>query len=780
MTLSEKLGLVNLARVHGYENSNTGVSRLCLPALTLQDGPNGISWATNVTQLPASLGVAASFDPELAYRYGQVEGAEARGKGIDAVQGPELNLDRVPESGRAFEAYGEDPTLTAAMGVANIEGIQSTGVMADAKHYTAYNQETARVLINEVISPRALAEIYQPPFLAAVQQGHVASLMCSYGSLNGVNDCSSPSLYRTLTSWGFKGFVRSDLAAVTAPVPAFKAGMSMIKPAVVPELQAAVAHNRLAMSRLDDAVRRVLFEMFRFHMIEHPRTGTMHDAVTSSAHAGVALEAAEASMVLLKDSAGVLPLHSASLGSVAVVGTDAGVETMSAGYGSARVVAPYLVTPLAGLEAALGRKVRVRYSPGGGAGLILSAIPRSAITVSRQLKGVREPPEFNGSDREGIADLRTLRAPTVTKFVATATTPHSGKNWSKWSATLKPSRSGLYTISLTNSGDTWLSLDDRVLLSSAGLHGPAPWSVAVDLVAGRRYALRLRWFEALPDAEPQLGWTYDSPAIAAAVRAARAARVAVVFVNDFSSETVDRPNLSLPGDQDALIAAVATANPRTVVVLNTGGPVLMPWLSKVAAVLEAWYPGQEGGDAVAAVLTGRVDPSGHLPVTFPAAEGAVATNQAVRWPGSDAVVSYSEGLDIGYRYDQAFHIRPLFPFGFGLSYTSFSLSKLTLRRAKGADSVSVTVRNTGRVAGRAVVQAYLGYPHGSGEPPEQLRAFASVTLAPGRSAAVTILLPRPAFGVYLRGRLVTLAGTYRLAVGQSSSDLVLTSRLSAP
>ena len=378
MTLSEKLGLVNLANREGYENQNSGVPRLCIPALTLQDSPNGIAnGATQVTQLPASLGIAASFDTTLAYRFGQVEGQEARGKGIGVVQGPELNLDRVPQSGRAFEGYGEDPYLTAALGVANIEGIQSEGIMADAKHYSAYNQETARFLVNQVISARALAEIYQVPFEAGVEQGHVATVMCSYGSLNGANSCSSPYLYQALKAWGFAGFVRSDLDAVEAPVPAFAAGMSVMKPAAVAELRDAVLRHHLGVGRLDDAVKRVLTEMFAFGRVEKPLTGSIGANVATQAHATFARQAAESSIVLLKNAKDVLPLDPKRLGSVAVIGADAGPKTMSAGYGSSRVQADYVVIPLAGLKAALGPKVKVTYSPGGGAALLLPGIPTS-------------------------------------------------------------------------------------------------------------------------------------------------------------------------------------------------------------------------------------------------------------------------------------------------------------------------------------------------------------------------------------------------------------------
>lgn len=619
MTLAEKLGMVNLANVKGYENEDTGVPRLCIPALTLQDSPNGIAnGATEVTQLPAPLGIAASFDTKLSFGYGQVLGQEAKGKGIDVVQGPELNLDRVPEAGRAFEAYGEDPYLTAAMGVANIEGIQSQGVMADAKHYTAYNQETARYVVDQVISARALAELYQVPFEAAVKQAHVATMMCSYGSLNGVNTCSSPYIYQALKSWGFTGFVRSDLDSVEAAVPAFKAGMSVIKPEASAALRDAVLHHHLGIGRLDDAVRRVLTEMFAFGMIAHPPSGRINTDVATAAHAVFARAAAEESIVLLKDAHGALPLQAKRLRSVAVIGTDAGPHTMSAGYGSSRVHADYVVAPFAALKLALGPTVRVSYSDGGGASLVQREVPATWLVGAKPLKPGPEPPEFTGSDPQGIADLQVLRAPAVTPEIATAARPGQGGAWTGWHATLMPRQSGLYTLSLTQSGDTWLYIDGKPLMASPGLHAPGPWSTSIALRAGHRYDVVLDWFMATAETEPTLGLAFQSDDIASAVAAARTANVAVVFVNDFTAEAFDRPNLSLPGDQDALISAVAAVNPRTVVVLNTSGPVLMPWLSKVAAVVEAWYPGQEDGNAVASVLTGQVDPSGHLPVTFPA------------------------------------------------------------------------------------------------------------------------------------------------------------------
>jgi beta-glucosidase len=254
----------------------------------------------------------------------------------------------------------------------------------------------------------------------------------------------------------------------------------------------------------------------------------------------------------------------------------------------------------------------------------------------------------------------------------------------------------------------------------------------------------------------------------------------VVFAGSFNSEAFDRPSLMLPGDENALIAAVAAANPRTVVVLDTGGAVLMPWLGQVKSVIEAWYPGEQDGAAIASLLYGDVDPSGRLPVTFPASDTTTGVATATQWPGVGLTSNYSEGLDVGYRYDHANGIQPLFPFGYGLSYTSFALSHLSLSHVKGGFALRVRVSNTGPRAGVAVPQAYLTFPSAAGEPPAQLKAFTTVSLAAGTSSVVTLTIPTSALRVYLDGGWTTLPGTYLLSVGQSSANLPLTVSLTAP
>ena len=770
MTLRQKADFVVLSTYPPLENSNIGIPSLCIPALTLTDGPNGIgNGLTGVTQLPAAIGIAASFNPAIARDTGVVLGQEARAKGIAIVQGPELNLARVPESGRIFETYGEDPTLAGVLGVANVKGIQSTGDLADVKHFTAYTQETARLKLNQVVSLRALAELYNAPFRAAIQQGHAASIMCSYGSLNGVNTCSDPYIYSTLRSWGFTGFVRSDLRAVPNLSQALRAGISLVKPASASTLVTMVQRHQVRLGDLNHAVRVVLVTMFKFELIAHPITLTLYNTAATAAHAAVALRAAESSIVLLKNRDSLLPL-SPTVGSVAVIGTDAGQYPQTSGGGSSAVIAPFIITPLTAIKEALGARTRVSYQPGGPPTLDIDQLNNIAVVEGTPLK-LMTP--FKPVHVPGKADLRIELNPRVTPAIATASRPGNGEAWAKWSLRVRPTRSGVYEISMRQTGDTWLYLNHKTLVASMGLHAPADMTATVRLRKHRVYVFSATWFQAAHHALPKLGIVDVTPQINAAVAAARKARVAIIFAGDFSTEGADSPNLQLPGDANALIAAVAAANPRTIVVLNTGGPVVMPWLSHVASVLEAWYPGEQDGAAISAILAGAVDPSGRLPITFPYSLAAHPITIPSQFPGVDLSVHFSSDLNIGYRWYQAHHRTPLFAFGFGLDYTTFTLADATLSHEGGHVLVRVRVKNVGSRSGADVVQVYVHYPNAAGEPPEQLRAFARVELAPFAAKTVTMTLAPSAFQVFSKGSFATVPGTYSIDIGQSSANLPL-------
>ncbi len=772
MTLHQMANMVVLVMRPQLENLSDGVPGLCIPELWISDGPVGLGdGLTRVTQFPAPIDVAASFDPSVARSIGVALAQEARSKGIDAVQGTELNLARVPLSGRIFETYGEDPWLSSVLGVANIEGTQSQGVMAMAKHFGAYTQETARLKLNQVVDHRSLMELYLAPFRAAVEQAHVASLMCAYGAINGVNSCSDPWLYHLLQTWGFQGFVRSDFHAVDGAgvAGAFRAGVSLIKPSRVLDIVHLVDTGAISRRDLNRAVLAVLTEMFRFGLLGRARSGALNARATSAAHLAVALHAAEAGMVLLKNAKNVLPL-SAHVASVALIGTDASRRPLVAGGGSSAVLSANVVTPLAALRQVLGPNVRVSYAPGGPASLDVDSLDGVLIVSGAPLKLITP---YRPPGRLGKSDLIIDSAPNVTPAVATATQPGHGEGWSSWRMKVRATKSGTFLVSVQQNGDAWFFLNHRPLLSSVGIHPGDDMATTVRLVKGRTYVFDGHWFSLTGIAAPKFGIMDVTPTINRAVAAARRARIAIVFVGAANSESLDRPNLRLPGDANALISAVAAANPRTIVVLNTGGAVVMPWLAHVAGVLEAWYPGQVDGAAVAAVLSGAVDPSGRLPITFPTSAAATPLHSPSAYPGVNSNVHFNAGLDIGYRWYQAHHVTPLFAFGFGLDYTTFHLSNVSVTRLTSGLRVSVTVRNVGRRSGADVVEAYVGYPSAAHEPPMQLRGFRRITLSPGDRGTVTLAIPWRGFESYLGRGFTTVPGQYTIAIGESSANLPL-------
>lgn len=780
MTLRDKAEFVTLSNGHDIENFNQGVPSLCLPALTLSDGPDGVSGlSTGVTQLPAAIGIGASFDPSLAKATGQLVGHEARTKGIDVVQGPDLNLARVPFSGRLFESYGEDPFLTSALGVANIEGIQSTGVMALAKHFTAYSQETARARIDDHVTRRALAELYNAPFEAAVKDAHVAGLMCASGLLNGESICSNPYIYATLKSWGFTGFIRSDLRAATHPATAFRAGLELIKGASPGLIEKLVRLKRLPVADLNRSVRAIVTEMFTYGLIAHPRAADAYRPATTSAHAAVALRAAQESIVLLKNADHELPLPTSHT-SIAVIGTDASLDPATSGAGSSAVVAPFVVTPLSAIRDAVAKDVTVTYSPGGPTSVALGGLDNSGSVT---LKPAPLGAGTGLTSQLANDDLSIEAAANVTNAVNTASQPATGRGWSHWTAVFRAKSTGEYEVAVDQVGDTWFSMNGRRILASSGLHEPITMTDMVKLKKGHRYTFKGTWFTVKKSGPPEFGLSNVTSRIQAAVAAARAAKVAVVFASQPSTEGADQTSLNLPGDENQLIEAVAAANPHTVVVLNTEGAVVMPWLREVQSVVEAWYPGEQDGTAIASVLFGSFDPSGRLPLTFPSSDSAQPLTSVADFPGVNDVVDFGTGenaLDIGYRWYQGRDVAPLFPFGFGLSYTKFSLESPSIQETRGNVVVRLDVTNVGTREGTDVIQGYVRYPAAAGEPPEQLKAFARVSLAPLASRRIALTIPISNLSIFLHKNPGVLPGQYTVSVGQSSANLPISLPVKIP
>jgi beta-glucosidase len=651
MRPGDKLALLSGvdASFEPYEGAGDGYSgfvpanpTLCIPPLTLNDGPAGVAHGlVGTTAFPAPIAQAATWNRALQRGFGAAVGREAWQKGIDVLLAPNVNIARVPENGRNFEAFGEDPFLSAQTAVAEVQGIQRNPVIATVKHFAVNSQETNRYWVTSVVDDRTLHEIYFPPFEAAVRQAHVGAVMCAYGTLNAVFACQDPLLTTVLRQeFDFNGIVMSDWGATHSTVAAADAGLDLEMPTGAnfgAPLVDALSAGTVTAATVDGMTRDVLTSTFRLGLFDHPpppRATAFTADVSTPGHDSVARKLAEESTVLLKNARRTLPLRLARGATIAVIGAPAlgDITPFVSGGGSAYVAATNAVTPLAALTA------------------------------------------------------RAAKA-----------------------------------------GDTVVSADGSDQASAAALAGSAS--------------------------------------------------VAIVFAYDQEREGQDRPNLDLTAGQDQLIEQVARANPNTIVVLDTGGPVLMPWLKQVPAVLEAWYPGQADGDAIAAILFGDVDPSGRLPQTFPTSDTALPTSTPSQWPGAndaqDAI--FSEGLDVGYRWYDVNKVEPLFPFGHGLSYTRFTYRHLRVRRRATSVRVSFTVENTGARAGKEVSQLYVDDPRIDGEPPRQLKGYRKFFLRPRHSARVTLVLPLRAFAHWDSTAHVWAVspGLYRILVGDSSRDIRL-------
>ena len=789
MTLDEKIQLVHGVPGSAYVGYVPAIPRLCIPALKLEDGPGGVAdGVTGVTQLPAPVAVAASWDTSVARAYGAVVGNEEWGKGANVNLGPTVNIVRDPRFGRAFETYGEDPYLAGQIAAAEIHGVQGEGVLAQVKHWVAYNQETFRNTPADdvVVARRTLREIYMPQFESAIRLGGASSVMCSYSTINGAWACGNGYTQDTVLKgqWRFPGFITSDWGATHSTVASATNGLDMQMPDSSyfgAALKAAVVAGQVPMARLNDMVGRILTEEFRFHLFEREQTGGLSTSVTSDQHAAFARRAAEQGTVLLRNAGNVLPLSASTVHSIAVIGAGAGEDAMTGGGGSAAVVAPYVVTPFQGIARRAGSGVQVRYAQGtlppNGT---LPPVPPQYLSPSSGSGHGLAAQFYNNMTLSGEPVL--TRVDSVVGAGWHERSPGPGVNTDKWSAkwtgTLTAPVTGEYTFSLTSDDGSRLFVNGAQIIDNWREQGATTETAKVTLTAGQAVEIEVDYYQNGGGDTVSLGWRVPGQAslMDDAVALARSSDVAIVFAGDFESEGADLADLDLPGEQNQLIRAVAAANPNTIVVLNTGSAVTMPWVDGVKAVMEAWYPGQEDGNAIASVLFGDVNPSGKLPVTFPKSLADVPAASAAQWPGAGDHVQYSEGLDVGYRWYDAKGIAPLFPFGFGLSYTTFRFENLRVSRGRGR---SVTVRaditNTGQRPGADVVQVYVGYPDATGEPPKQLRAFRKVQLAPGQTRHLTFSLGRDAFAHWdtTANGWVVSAGDYRIGVGDSSADLPL-------
>jgi beta-glucosidase len=791
MTLDEKASLTAGAGMWYLPP----VERLGIPALKVSDGPSGVRGDSLIGRrslsLPCGMAVGSTWDTDLARSLGDVLAAEARSKNVHVLLGPTVCIVRTPLAGRTFESFSEDPLLTARIAGAYVEGVQAGGVACCMKHYACNDQEHERMTISAEVDERALREIHLVAFEHAVQEVGVWSVMTAYNKVNGVYCGEQPDLIDGVLrrEWGFDGLVMSDWFGTHSTAPAALAGLDLEMPGpsawLGPTLAAAVRDGLVDESVVDGQVRNVLRLMDRVGILGGGPTSPAEQEDDDPGRRAVARRvAAEGTVLLVND--GLLPLEAAAVGSVAVIGPNAAQLAMGGGSSE--------VTP--------HRRRRVDEA-------LAERLPHAAVSSEVGCRIDRGLPAVDLR----LLDDETLRieyfdnpdldgAPVATESAHTARVLWIGPPQPsltigacsvRLSATFSPDVSGAWRLGLESAGRAVLRLDGAVVVdntdpvrgSSFYGAGSEPVEVAFDLVAGRSYDLSVEvWPRSssspvmgarIGASPPDTGDEFER-----AVQAAAEADVAVVVVGSngqWESEGHDRPDLSLPGRQRELVEAVLEVNPRTVVVVNAGSPVEMPWAERAGAVLMTWYPGEEGADALADMLVGLAEPSGRLPVTFPARveDGPAGLGvEGDRYPGVEGKVVYGEGVLVGYRFYETTRLAPLFPFGFGLSYGDIAFESVEVDGDGDELTVDVALVNHGPRRGTEVVQVYARAPESHVRRPDrELVGFAKVVLDPGARDTVRIPLGAAAFRYWDVDTHAWRAdaGRYEVLVGSSSRDI---------
>lgn len=738
----DEVGIVALVHSGRFQNINefgltstvqVQLAKLGMPPITLEDGPGGLIVGSNPkpTQLPNELALGATFDPTVAAQYGALLGSEAHQMGYDGVQAPDLNLIRVPSWGRAFESFGESPVLAGEMGGAEAVAIANQGEIPVLKHFGPYSQDTDRHDLDQQVTQRAYQEVYIRPFVMALRDlipqldagHHAVGIMCSYGNVNATRACRSQELAHVLGSVGVNALVRSDLDVWVEPSALLRSGIDLIKPMASVELTRHLIEHAVDVA-LDEAVTEVFTTEFADGLVDGRTAADFHvlTPTTVAIGAATANQVEERAAVLLKND-GILPFRRSS-GPIAVLG-DSRVRTTCAALASA-------------LENDVGTT---------------STCTDPKIPLPRQVL----------FDHVGY-----VRTPLTATKTVTFTAPLTGS----------------FVTAVTTLDDTTLRVNGRLVVSTSGRSEFAVQRTALlELRKGVRYSFRLTW----TGINPTLAVIDEQPMIDAAIDGVRGARAAVVIAYDLPREGMDRNSLALPNAQDALISTIAARVP-TVVLLASSGAVTMPWLGAVHGLLEVWNPTgmvytgatlTKFVDAYGYLLDGTVDPSGRLPVTFPVSAAQSPMSLRSFWPGVDHTVNLDlapdGGIGIGYPWYRQAHWPVLFPFGYGLSYTSYQLVGGTVADTSSGLSLSVGVRDTGGVSGTEVVQVYADWPSSLGEPQDQLVGFGTVTFSPrdaelGTVRHATIAISPNALSVYQAGAMTVEPGSYCLEAATYDGD----------
>lgn len=775
------------------------VDRVGIPALKVSDGPNGVRGEGRDTQevtsasFPVGTAMGATWNPDLINRVGRALAEETKAKGAQVLLGPTVNMHRAPLAGRNFECFSEDPHLTSRMAVAYIQGLQEGGVGACVKHYACNDQEFKRFSISSEVRERALREIYLPPFRAAVQEAGTWTIMSAYNRINGTYASEHDYLLLEILKgeWAFDGLVISDwYGTYSEEVVGSGLDLEMPGPArwMGKHALEAVRSGKVDEKVIDDKVTRLLKTLSRTGAFDQEGIPA-EEAVDRPEDRTLIRQIGREAVVLLKNENDLLPLDKDNKMKIALIGANAKKVSFQGG-GSSQVNPHYVISPLEAITEAVGDKGEVHYALGCPVYKEIPPLEQEWLRGEDGTQGMLNVRYFDNQDLDGEPIHQVTTSGSQLAWFGEKAEHFNPTRFSlRMTGGFQVPESGSYTLELACIGKGRLYINDELIFDlweGGEQNEPGEGikkSQVMNLEEGKLYSLRLeyaslpgpRWRGVRVGCLPPLP---EDPVGEAEALAAESDLAVVVagLTPEWETEGQDRVSMDLPGKQNQLIERVAAVNPNTVVALNAGSPLHMPWLDTVPAVLQMWYLGQESGNALADVLFGVADPSGRLPTTFPR---QIQDNPAhLNFPGENGRVYYGEGLFIGYRYYDQKGIQPLFPFGHGLSYTTFTYDHVKLNGEifKTGDTIEIQVEitNQGDRSGQEVIQLYLRDPDSSlVRPPKELKAFSKVQLEPGESRTVTLLLEEKDLAYYddAKSSWVVEPGAFEILIGRSAADI---------
>jgi beta-glucosidase len=796
MTTEEKIDLIG-----GVDDFFIrAIPRVGIPRLKMADGPIGVRNFGPATTMAGGISLAATWNPALAERVGTQIGRDARAKGVHFLLGPGVNIYFAPMNGRNFEYFGEDPFLASRIAVSYIRGVQSQGVSATIKHFLGNNSEYDRHNVDDIIDERTMREIYLPTFEAAVKQAHVGAIMDSYNLSNGAHMTQNGYLNIEVAKkqWGFRGILMSDWDATYDAVAAANGGLDLEMPSGKfmnrANLLPAIQQGKVALATLDEKVRRILRTAIEFGWFDRDQTDLSIPRYNLDGRQ-VALESAREGMVLLKNEGGLLPLKRGQIKSVAVIGPNA-YPAGPVGGGSARVEPFVAVSLVEGLANRIGNGATVYYRRGIPTRGEIALATQFVTAASNGQPGLKleifANPDLAGAPAISRTEMHVNDSPGFT-----GATLNAPKGYSlRWSGYYVPTAAGNHAVFVEGPGEGGgfrLYVDDKLVIDDWRESRELNPQARLPLTAGpHKIVLEQYRTKKFDRTRIRMGIAREGTLVDPAARALAAKADAVVIAVGYDPETesegADR-TFALPMGEDELIRELAAVNTKAILVITSGGSVDMrDWLDRVPALIQAWYPGEQGGTALAEILLGDVNPSGRLPASFERRwEDNPAHDNYYPEPGTRQVI-YRDGVFVGYRGYEHNHVKPLFPFGYGLSYTTFQYGNLTIKPVSGGNSgalfeIAFDVTNTGAVAGAEVAQVYVGEEQAKvPRPAKELKGFAKVNLRPGETRRVTIPLDTRAFSYYdaASKHWRADAGNFDVMVGRSVEQIELTGKIALP